>query len=77
MGLPVRFTDSLRPPACPHDPAQEEVLGIHYLGPNAGEVMQGFAAAVKLGATRADIRATVGIHPTTAEEIVNLSITKV
>lgn len=56
--------------------SREKVLGLHYVGPNAGEVMQGFAAALKLGATRADLQGTVGIHPTTAEEIVTLSITK-
>lgn len=42
----------------------ERVVGLHYLGPNAGEVMQGFAVAVKLGATKADLDDTVGIHPT-------------
>ena len=42
-------------------------LGIHYLGPNAGEVMQGFAAAMKCGLTKALLDSTIGIHPTTAE----------
>lgn len=53
-----------------------KVLGLHYLGPNAGEVMQGFGTAMKLGCTFDDIIETVGIHPTTAEEITTLSITK-
>ncbi|KAL4431921.1 hypothetical protein ABPG74_012733 [Tetrahymena malaccensis] len=54
----------------------ERVVGIHYLGPNAGEVMQGYGVAMKLGMTKADLDRTVGIHPTTAEEFTSLSITK-
>jgi thioredoxin reductase (NADPH) len=46
------------------------------LGPNAGEVMQGFALAYKLGATKADLDDTVGIHPTMAEEYTTMHITK-
>jgi len=53
-----------------------KVLGLHYLGPNAGEVMQGFGTAMKLGCTFDDIIETVGIHPTSAEEFTTLSITK-
>lgn len=53
-----------------------KVLGIHYVGPNAGEVMQGYGAAVKLGLKFQDLMDTVGIHPTSAEEIVTLSVTK-
>lgn len=55
---------------------QANVLGIHYVGPNAGEVMQGFGVAMKKGLTFKDLTDTVGIHPTSAEEIVTLSITK-
>jgi pyruvate/2-oxoglutarate dehydrogenase complex dihydrolipoamide dehydrogenase (E3) component len=54
----------------------EKVLGIHYCGPNAGEVMQGFGAAMKNGLTYKTLVNTVGIHPTSAEEIVTLAITK-
>jgi thioredoxin reductase (NADPH) len=56
--------------------ATRKVLGLHYLGPNAGEVMQGFGTAMKLGCKFEDIIETVGIHPTTAEEFTTLSITK-
>mmetsp|Transcript_4704 Transcript_4704/g.10453 ORF Transcript_4704/g.10453 Transcript_4704/m.10453 type:complete len:638 (-) Transcript_4704:463-2376(-) len=56
--------------------ATRKVLGLHYLGPNAGEVMQGFGTAMKLGCKFEDITETVGIHPTTAEELTTLSITK-
>ena len=40
---------------------------MHYLGPNAGEVMQGYATAMKCGMTKAQLDATIGIHPTNAE----------
>ena len=56
--------------------ANENVLGIHYIGPNAGEVMQGYGAAMKNGLTFKTLTDTVGIHPTSSEEIVTLSITK-
>lgn len=52
------------------------VLGLHVLGPHAGEVVQGFAVAMRMGATKADFDATVGIHPTHAEEVVTLDRTK-
>eukprot|EP00795_Rhopilema_esculentum_P008424 gene8424-14405_t len=54
----------------------QEILGIHFLGPNAGEVMQGFAVALKNGLTYKQLSTTVGIHPTSAEELVKLNISK-
>lgn len=54
----------------------QKVLGIHYIGPNAGEVMQGYGAAIKNGLTYETLKDTVGIHPTTSEQIVTISITK-
>lgn len=57
-------------------PEKERVLGLHYLGPNAGEVIQGYAVAVKMGATKADIDDTVGIHPTVAENFTTMEISK-
>lgn len=53
-----------------------KVLGIHYVGPNAGEVMQGYGVSMKMGMKFEDLLETVGIHPTTSEEIVTLSVTK-
>jgi len=53
-----------------------KVVGFHYLGPNAGEVTQGFGMAIKMGATKEDFDDLVGIHPTTAESITTLEITK-
>jgi thioredoxin reductase (NADPH) len=55
---------------------EQNVLGIHYVGPNAGEVMQGYGVSMRLGVTFRELTETVGIHPTSAEEIVTLSITK-
>lgn len=54
----------------------QRVLGVHYLGPNAGEVMQGFALAYSMGATRQQFVDCIGIHPTCAEEILTLDVTK-
>ncbi len=54
----------------------DKVVGLHYLGPNAGEVIQGYAVAVKAGITHAQLVGTVGIHPTTAEELTMLQISK-
>jgi len=53
-----------------------KVVGLHILGPGAGEMMQGFAVAVKLGVTKTDIDATVGIHPTNAENVMDMTVTK-
>ncbi|XP_020808412.1 thioredoxin reductase 1, mitochondrial isoform X3 [Drosophila serrata] len=54
----------------------QRVYGLHYIGPVAGEVIQGFAAALKSGLTINTLINTVGIHPTTAEEFTRLTITK-
>jgi glutathione reductase (NADPH) len=52
--------------------AGQRVVGAHMLGPEAGEIIQGIAIAVKLGATKAQFDATLGIHPTAAEEFVTM-----
>ena len=54
------------------EPASDRVVGAHMIGPDAGEIIQGVAIAVKLGATKAQFDATIGIHPTAAEEFVTL-----
>jgi len=54
------------------DAASQRVVGAHMLGPDAGEVIQGIAIAIKLGATKAQFDATIGIHPTAAEEFVTM-----
>ena len=54
------------------DANTQRVVGAHMLGPDAGETIQGIAIAVKLGATKAQFDATIGIHPTAAEEFVTM-----
>jgi thioredoxin reductase (NADPH) len=54
----------------------QKVIGMHFVGPNAGEIIQGFAAALKSGLTMKILKETVGIHPTVAEEFTRLLITK-
>ena len=54
----------------------QRVVGFQLLGPNAGEVTQGWACALRLGATYESFSQTVGIHPTVAEEFTTLAITK-
>ncbi|HSG75887.1 MAG TPA: glutathione-disulfide reductase [Burkholderiales bacterium] len=54
------------------DAASQRVVGAHMIGPEAGEIIQGVAIAVKLGATKAQFDATIGIHPTAAEEFVTM-----
>ena len=53
-----------------------KVIGFHYLGPNAGEVTQGFAGMMALGATKENFDDLIGIHPTCAEGFTTLDITK-
>jgi glutathione reductase (NADPH) len=52
--------------------AGDRVVGCHMVGPDAGEIVQGIAIAVKCGATKAQFDATIGIHPTSAEEFVTM-----
>jgi glutathione reductase (NADPH) len=54
------------------DQPSDRVLGCHMVGPDAGEIIQGLAVAVNCGATKAQFDATVGIHPTAAEEFVTM-----
>ncbi|CAH8481098.1 unnamed protein product [Schistosoma rodhaini] len=64
MKLVCRKSDNMR------------VLGLHVLGPNAGEITQGYAVAIKMGATKADFDRTIGIHPTCSETFTTLHVTK-
>lgn len=54
------------------DKDSDKVLGVHMIGPDAGEIVQGLAVAIKAGATKAVFDATIGIHPTAAEEFVTM-----
>jgi glutathione reductase (NADPH) len=52
--------------------AQEKVVGCHVIGEGADEMLQGFAVAIRMGATKSDLDDTVAIHPTSAEELVTM-----
>jgi glutathione reductase (NADPH) len=54
------------------EPASDRVVGVHMVGEHAGEIIQGIAIALVCGATKAQFDATIGIHPTSAEEFVTL-----
>ena len=54
------------------DKATGLVVGVHMVGPDAGEIIQGMGVALKAGATKATFDATIGIHPTVAEEFVTM-----
>jgi glutathione reductase (NADPH) len=54
------------------DRGSDLVVGCHMVGPEAGEIIQGFGVALKCGATKAQFDATIGIHPTSAEEFVTM-----
>jgi len=54
------------------DQSTDRVLGCHMVGPDAGEIIQGLAVALNCGATKAQFDATIGIHPTAAEEFVTM-----
>ncbi|MEO8079067.1 MAG: FAD-dependent oxidoreductase, partial [Caldimonas sp.] len=54
------------------DDTSDRVVGLHMVGADAGETIQGFAVAMKAGATKAVFDATLGIHPTAAEEFVTM-----
>ncbi len=52
--------------------AAEKIVGCHILGPGADEMLQGFAVAIRMGATKKDFDDTIAIHPTSAEELVTM-----
>ncbi len=53
-------------------PSTDRVLGAHVVAPDAAEIIQGIAVALKAGAKKSDFDATLGVHPTVAEEFVTL-----
>jgi len=56
------------------DDATDQVVGCHIVGPDAAEIIQGFGVAVKARLTKSQFDATMGIHPTSAEELVTLRV---
>ena len=73
---PMKYTMSGRDERCLMklvvDGSNDRVLGAHMVGADAGEIIQGLAVAMRAGATKADFDATLGIHPTAAEEFVTM-----
>ncbi|KFM77474.1 Glutathione reductase, partial [Stegodyphus mimosarum] len=51
---------------------EEKVIGLHMVGPSCDEILQGFAVAIKMGATKKQFDDCVAIHPTSAEELVTM-----
>ena len=66
MNWNTRNTNCYAKVVCKKD-EDSKVIGLHFLGPNAGEVTQGFGVAILKGITKDDLDHTVGIHPTVAE----------
>jgi glutathione reductase (NADPH) len=56
------------------DAESDRVVGAHMVGADAAEIMQGIAIAIKAGATKSDFDATVGIHPSAAEEFCTMRV---
>ncbi len=54
--------------------SEQRVVGIHIIGDNADEMLQGFAVALKMGASKADFDDTIAIHPSSAEELVTMKV---
>ena len=54
------------------DKETDRVVGVHMLGPDAGEIIQGIGIAMKAGASKRDFDSTIGVHPTAAEEFVTM-----
>jgi glutathione reductase (NADPH) len=54
------------------DAASDRVVGAHLLGGESGEIIQALAIAIKMGATKRDLDATMAVHPTAAEELVTM-----
>jgi glutathione reductase (NADPH) len=52
--------------------SNERIIGLHIIGEGADELLQGFAVAIRMGATKRDFDETIAIHPTTAEEVITL-----
>ena len=50
----------------------EKIIGCHVIGLGADEMLQGFAVAIRMGATKADFDDTIAIHPVSAEELVTM-----
>jgi thioredoxin reductase (NADPH) len=54
----------------------ERIVGIHFFGPSADEVIGGYSLAMKMGITKKDLDSSIGVHPSCSEDLFNLDITK-
>jgi glutathione reductase (NADPH) len=74
--VPMYYRLTTRAPRCDMKlvtaGAEQRVVGVHIVGAGADEMLQGFAVAVRMGATKKDFDDTVAIHPTVAEELVTM-----
>lgn len=59
-----------------HISDSERIIGMHYFGPSADEVIAGYAVAMKLGLRKQHLDDSIGIHPSTSEDFFNMDITK-
>ncbi|XP_056131903.1 thioredoxin reductase 1, cytoplasmic-like [Lampris incognitus] len=74
--LPSRGKNSCYGKVICHVPDGERVVGLHVMGPNAGDIVQGFAAAMKCGLSKRQLDATVGINPVSAQVLTTLTLTQ-
>ncbi|XP_054480984.1 thioredoxin reductase 1, cytoplasmic-like [Anoplopoma fimbria] len=74
--LPARNKNSCYVKVICHTPDHDRVVGVHIMGPNAGDILQGFVAAMKCGLTKRQLDATVGIHPGSAQVLSSLTQTQ-
>ncbi|KAM6896571.1 thioredoxin reductase 1, cytoplasmic-like isoform 2-T2 [Lycodopsis pacificus] len=74
--LPGRNKNSCYVKVICHIPDHDRVVGVHVMGPNAGDILQGFVAAMKCGLTKRQLDATVGIHPGSAQVLSSLTQTQ-
>ncbi|XP_008291764.1 thioredoxin reductase 1, cytoplasmic [Stegastes partitus] len=74
--LPARNKNSCYVKVICHVPDQERVVGLHIMGPNAGDILQGFVTAMRCGLTKQQLDATVGVHPGAAQVLTSLTQTQ-
>lgn len=74
--LPRRNKNSCYAKVICHIPDNHRVVGVHVLGPSAGDIIQGFATALRGALTKQQLDATIGLHPVSAEVLANLTQTQ-
>ncbi|CAL8323923.1 unnamed protein product [Lota lota] len=74
--VPARDKNSCYVKVICHVPDQERVVGLHLMGPHAGDIVQGFAVAVTCGLTKRQLDATAALHPASAQVLTSLTLTQ-